>query len=425
MALNDYRYALEFQETMKRLVREEVERQRPRYQMATVVSIDRTNRRCAVIFPGDTTNATVSMGAIQPKTPGQVVRVEGLSGDRYIADVMGDPYDFYPYIPPPKDPDPTWYPNLAPDPEAELSYTIPTDIANMATNKTQYSIVGTAVGSGGTVSASFSNTQNHSGSGTKSLVLNTSTTGSPTNSIQAKTPHFTVKPGSTYCASVWVLKNVTTASNVYIRIMGGATDALTEYPGTNIGNGLPTLPTFEARNLTTQNVWQQVVLTFTVPAGITRAAFRLYNWLPSAGQGIYFDDFRVIEVDGHPMSDTGWCRLPITNTTGFSNYGGNVDPQLRRIGNMVYYAGALNNLVANAALESSTVLATNTFQNNIPPLFWPAAHLVNPVFVCQGSSDNRWALRVYGDGTAVAHRYGPAASGVGTWLPFNVAWQAD
>lgn len=93
MALSDYRYALEFRSELQRLVREEVERQRPRYQMATVVSIDRTNRKCVVTFPGDTTNATVSMGSVQPTSAGQVVRVEGLAGDRYISDVMGPAYE--------------------------------------------------------------------------------------------------------------------------------------------------------------------------------------------------------------------------------------------------------------------------------------------------------------------------------------------
>lgn len=92
MALNDYRFALEFQETLKRLVSEELERQRPRYQMATVVSIDRVTRNCVVTYPGDTSSGTVSMGSIQPSAPGQVVRIEGLSGDRYIADVMGPSY---------------------------------------------------------------------------------------------------------------------------------------------------------------------------------------------------------------------------------------------------------------------------------------------------------------------------------------------
>lgn len=99
MGMEDYRFALEFKETLARLVKEEVERQRPRYQMATVVSFDRVLRKCTVTFPGDTTNAVVNMGSIQPASVGQVVRVAGLAGDRYIDDVLGVAYD--PDPPPP------------------------------------------------------------------------------------------------------------------------------------------------------------------------------------------------------------------------------------------------------------------------------------------------------------------------------------
>ncbi len=92
MALDDYRYALEFRQMLQKLVSDEVEKQRPRYQMATVTSIDRVLRRCTVRRPADTTDLTVSMGSIQPSSIGQLVRIEGLSGDRYIADVMGEAY---------------------------------------------------------------------------------------------------------------------------------------------------------------------------------------------------------------------------------------------------------------------------------------------------------------------------------------------
>jgi hypothetical protein len=93
MGLSDYRFALEFRAELARLVREEVDKQRPRHQVAEVVSIDRVLRRCVVEFPGDTTTATVSMGSIQPASVGQLVRIEGVAGDRYIADVMGAPYE--------------------------------------------------------------------------------------------------------------------------------------------------------------------------------------------------------------------------------------------------------------------------------------------------------------------------------------------
>jgi hypothetical protein len=98
MGMEDYRFALEFKETLARLVKEEVERTRPRYRIATVVSFDRVLRKCTVTFPGDTTNEVVNMGSIQPKTAGQVVRIAGLSGDRYVDDVLGDAYSAAPEI---------------------------------------------------------------------------------------------------------------------------------------------------------------------------------------------------------------------------------------------------------------------------------------------------------------------------------------
>lgn len=94
MGMNDYRYALEFRDLLQGLVRAEVEKNRPRYQMATVTAIDRINRKCTVQFPGETGTAVVNMGSIQPSAINQIVRVEGLAGDRYIADVMGAPYEY-------------------------------------------------------------------------------------------------------------------------------------------------------------------------------------------------------------------------------------------------------------------------------------------------------------------------------------------
>lgn len=71
-------------------VRRELERVRPRYQYGVVVSIDRANRICVVNYPPDTENQTVRMGHVQPARIGQTVRVDGLVGDRFVSDVLGD-----------------------------------------------------------------------------------------------------------------------------------------------------------------------------------------------------------------------------------------------------------------------------------------------------------------------------------------------
>lgn len=91
-SFSDYRIALQMRDVIQAMVREEVEKQRPRYQMGVVTSIDRVTRKCGVQFPGEAGSVSVNMGSIQPNNTGQVVRVEGLAGDRYIADVIGYTY---------------------------------------------------------------------------------------------------------------------------------------------------------------------------------------------------------------------------------------------------------------------------------------------------------------------------------------------
>lgn len=81
--------ALRVRDLMVDIIRSEIDLQRPKPTYAKVVTIDSTNRLATVLFPGDTVPTTVSMGSIYPSAVDQIVRIEGPSGDRYIADVMG------------------------------------------------------------------------------------------------------------------------------------------------------------------------------------------------------------------------------------------------------------------------------------------------------------------------------------------------
>lgn len=72
------------------VVRSMLTTERPPVRYATVVSIDRANRKATVTYIGESTSVTVSMGSIQPLATGQVVRIGGMMGDRYIEDVLGD-----------------------------------------------------------------------------------------------------------------------------------------------------------------------------------------------------------------------------------------------------------------------------------------------------------------------------------------------
>jgi hypothetical protein len=53
-----------------------------------VVSIDRPNRKATVTYIGETAVVTVGMGTIQPASNGQIVRIAGRPGDKYIDDVL-------------------------------------------------------------------------------------------------------------------------------------------------------------------------------------------------------------------------------------------------------------------------------------------------------------------------------------------------
>ena len=85
----DYAVAAKARDVLGALVEAEIGRQRPRIQYATVATIDRPNRKCTVTFPGDPAPVTVNMGTIQPAAIGNVVRIDGPVGDRFITEVLG------------------------------------------------------------------------------------------------------------------------------------------------------------------------------------------------------------------------------------------------------------------------------------------------------------------------------------------------
>lgn len=82
--------ATRLRDVIRAIVREEIERSRPRYKYAQVVSINATAGTCVVTYAGEPGNSvTVRMGKIiRPTAAGQIVRVDGLSGDRFISDVL-------------------------------------------------------------------------------------------------------------------------------------------------------------------------------------------------------------------------------------------------------------------------------------------------------------------------------------------------
>lgn len=92
MGMGDFAFSLQMRDTIRRMMKEAIDTDRPRYRYAIVNTIDRVARKCTVTFNGETNPVIVNMGAIQPKAVGQTVRVEGIGTDKYISDVIGDPW---------------------------------------------------------------------------------------------------------------------------------------------------------------------------------------------------------------------------------------------------------------------------------------------------------------------------------------------
>lgn len=88
--LDDLDAAIEMRDIIRAIVRTELDAHRPPPVYATVQSIDLAAKTCMVVMTGDTVAVKVQCGSIFPSAPGQVVRLEGQQGDRYIADVLGE-----------------------------------------------------------------------------------------------------------------------------------------------------------------------------------------------------------------------------------------------------------------------------------------------------------------------------------------------
>lgn len=91
--MGEISFATRMREVVRRIVKEEINRERPGIQYGIVQSYNRATRKASVILAGDVSAINVGMGAIQPSANGQRVRVEGPRGDKYITDVLGaQPY---------------------------------------------------------------------------------------------------------------------------------------------------------------------------------------------------------------------------------------------------------------------------------------------------------------------------------------------
>lgn len=89
MSLNELNSAARVREAIIKVAQETVEQERPRARYATVISRDQTARTLVVQYPDEASTFTVPCGALMPLANGQVVRIAGLMGDRYVDDIIG------------------------------------------------------------------------------------------------------------------------------------------------------------------------------------------------------------------------------------------------------------------------------------------------------------------------------------------------
>lgn len=87
--LGEWTNSVKFRDLIRKVCMKVLDKERPKYVYAVVQSVDTASRTAWVLYPGDVEPVTVPYGMIAvPEGAGQVVRIDGLPGDRFIADVL-------------------------------------------------------------------------------------------------------------------------------------------------------------------------------------------------------------------------------------------------------------------------------------------------------------------------------------------------
>ena len=117
-------------------------------------------------------------------------------------------------------------------------------------------------------------------------------------------------------------------------------------------------------------------------------------------------------------TDSGWINLSLTSD--FQLYNAAARARYRKVGKLVEVQGTVKPTSELANGGNNAVLA------NLPVGYRPSAD--NRVFICQGSTSNRWALTIYVNGDIGVARYGTTEFipiPTSAWLPFDITFLVD
>lgn len=90
--LGDVSFATKLRDLVISFARTEIQKFHPPPTYGEVISFDRRALTATVLLPGTTVPVTVKMGAMQPQSTGQKVRVSPKNGDLFLEDVIGPAY---------------------------------------------------------------------------------------------------------------------------------------------------------------------------------------------------------------------------------------------------------------------------------------------------------------------------------------------
>ena len=82
--------ALLLRDTIQKIVDDKIGKTNPGASYATVTGFNPALGIITVRYPGDDVDIEIPAGSIYPSEPGQIVRIEGPTGSRVVADVKGE-----------------------------------------------------------------------------------------------------------------------------------------------------------------------------------------------------------------------------------------------------------------------------------------------------------------------------------------------